>query len=170
MRSRRSGLSLVELLVGLAILALMAAVVSRALFGTLEAATCERDRAELTQAAERALQRLADFVRETDQVIIPSETQPSGERLEVRDRYLGTGEEVEFYIDAGNAGRLWEDGPSGSVVLVEEVSAFTVRRTNSAGSQPLITIDLGLSRGEVSVSLTTAVVPRNDESWAPPDD
>jgi hypothetical protein len=63
-----------------------------------------------------------------------------------------------------------EDGPSGTVVLAEEVSAFAVRRTNSAGSQPLITIDLALSRGEVSVSLTTAVVPRNDEAWAPPDD
>jgi prepilin-type N-terminal cleavage/methylation domain-containing protein len=169
MRSRQGGLTLVELLVGLAVLALMAAAVSRALFGTLEAATCERDRAELTQAAERALQRMAAFARETDEVFEPKVDEPVKSHLKVKDQLQQPGNDVEFYWEQ-DKGLLKENGAWGTVILAEEVSYFMVRRTNSAGSQPLITIDLGLSRGEASVSLTTAVVPRNDESWAPPDD
>lgn len=159
MRSRQEGLTLVEALIGLALIALIAAALSQALFGTLAASTWERDRLELTQAAQQAMERMAMYVRETNQVLEPDAAQPVSTTLRVIDFVREPGEEAAFTWDSAT-GVLTETGDWGGATLAEEVSHFRVSRASSPSSQPLITIELTLSRGDATVALTTTVMPR----------
>ncbi|MEO1573862.1 MAG: prepilin-type N-terminal cleavage/methylation domain-containing protein [Pseudomonadota bacterium] len=83
-RPLQRGLSLTEVLVALAISAVLYAAVTPLLTTTLQAADAVEARLELTTDTHYALQRMVDAVAQTTRVMIPQVDRPDTEHLENR--------------------------------------------------------------------------------------
>lgn len=140
---RQSGISLVELLLGLAITALVMAPLVPMLQTASAAASVTGNQAALEQEANFALERIAARIR----VTVPTtalKDKPSAEWLK-----------PAVYSLSGST--LVETLDKKTSVLAESVKAFEMTVAGADSAQPLLTVSLSLANGAASTSATAAV-------------
>lgn len=149
---RAHGLSLVELLIGLAIAALIMAPLVPMMGTASNAARVADDQVALEREADFALERIAARIRATAP---PPDMQnkPSSEWLKP--------EAVFSFIvnpDTG-AGVLVEQRGKETYVLTdpESVTSFELTMPTTEASQPAITVSLSMKRGVASTTAVTTV-------------
>lgn len=139
-RFRSRGLSLVELLVALALAALLLAPLAGLLSNMAAASALASDRAVLANDADFAIERIAAVVRATPAtLLVPASdgsTNDSG-------NWFG----VEFRFENG---RLLQKNPDG--VLADNVTAFSITPPYIECGQQLVQVSLTLARGAATVT------------------
>lgn len=141
--ARERGLSLVELLIGLAITALVMAPLVPMLQTASAAASVGQEQIALQRDADFALERIAARIRATP----PSATltgKPTSEWLKPAVYVL-------------NNGVLVEQQGKESYVLAESVTAFELGTPINDSAQPLIKVSLSMARGGNSTSAVATV-------------
>ena len=143
--TRQHGISLVELLLGLAITALIMGPLVPMLQTASAAARMSGDRVTLEREAEFALERIAARIR----VTAPSKAlidKPSDEWLKPA-------------VYSVSNGVLVERQGSETHILAESVTAFSLTATAADSPQPLVTVSLslGLPNGGASTSASATV-------------
>jgi type II secretory pathway pseudopilin PulG len=136
------GISLIELLLGLAITALVLAPLVPMLQTASAVARFAGDRVALEREADFALERIATRIRAT----APTK--------EVADK--PSSEWLKPAVYSASNGMLIEQQGNETYVLAESVSAFGMTAAAVDSAHPLITVSLSLSLGPGKVS-TTAV-------------
>jgi len=136
------GLSLIELLLGLAITALVMAPLVPMFATASNAARITGDQAALEQDARLALTRISARIRAT-----PPSTQLSANRAD----WL----KPSVYVVSN--GTLIEQLGGINYVLAESVTAFTITAPPSAGGQALIQVSLSLARGGATTTTGATV-------------
>ncbi|MCC2960128.1 hypothetical protein LK540_06755 [Massilia sp. IC2-278] len=140
---RARGLSLAELLLGLAIGALVLAPLGPMLQSAGAAARVAADQVALERDADFALDRIAARIRST--AAGPALTdKPSSEWLK-----------PAVYSVAD--GMLVEQQGKDSYVLAESVNSFSLTASSTEAGQPLLTVRLDLARGSASTSTAASV-------------
>ena len=142
-RTRQSGLTLVELLLGLAITALVMAPLVPMLQTAAAAASATGNQAALEQEAGFALERIAARIRATAPTKALAD-KPYAEWLKPA---------VYTWSD----GTLTEKLDTKTSILAESVSGFDMTVAGAEGGQPLLTVSLSLDNGTASTSATIAV-------------
>lgn len=140
--SRQHGVTLIELLLGLAITALVLAPLVPMFATASNAARATGDKAALEQDASFALARISARIRAT----APSTQLPAN-----KDDWL----KPSVYVFAN--GILVEQLGGVSYTLAESVTAFTLSAPESAGGQALIQVSLSLARGGATTSASATV-------------
>ena len=141
--ARERGLSLVELLLGLAITALVMAPLVPMLQTANATASVAGDQIALQREADFALERIAARIRAS----APSAKtidKPSSEWLKPAE-----------YVFSNGA--LLEQQGKESYVLAESVTAFTLSGAMTDSAQPLIKVSLSLARGASSTTVAATV-------------
>ncbi|MFC5477445.1 PilW family protein [Massilia suwonensis] len=141
--ARVQGLSLVELLIGLAITALVMAPLVPMLQTASAAAGVGQEQIALQRDADFVLERIASRIRATP----PSTTlagKPSGDWLKPA-------------VYSVNNGVLVEQQGKESYVLAESVTAFELSTPVNDSAQPLIKVSLSMARGGSSTSAVATV-------------
>lgn len=88
-RRSRAGLTLVELILGIAILGMVMVSLQQAITITTKSASVQGSRQNLTMQGRVAMERMVRFVEATDEIVVPAST--SGvSRLQVRECWLDT--------------------------------------------------------------------------------
>ena len=159
---RRSGFTLVELLVGMALLAMIMVAVALAMQGAANANVYAMDKSRSLQQASLTLARLSTDIRRAQSVQI---IEPGCIDLVMPDsqwrRYRWTnagGDPLMFYSDAN---------PEGNT-LVSDVTAFTlvVSEGFSEAQQAVVPlavqIILEVRKGTASTRLETTILPRRN--------
>ena len=142
-RNRARGLSLAELLLGLAIGALVLAPLPSLLQSAGGAARVAADQVALEREADFALERIAARIRDTAPAASQTD-KPSSEWLK-----------PAVYSVAD--GVLVEQQGKDSYVLAESVSGFDMSASSSEAGQPLIKVSLALARDGASTTAVTTV-------------
>ncbi|KQQ88463.1 PilW family protein [Massilia sp. Leaf139] len=140
---REAGISLVELMLGLAITALVMAPLVPMLQTAAASARVAGGRNALEREADFALERIAARIRATKPTAAIKD-RPSDEWLK------------PVVYNASN-GTLFEREGKDSHVLAESVSAFEMRASNVDAEQPLITVSLSLAQDDASTTAVTTV-------------
>lgn len=141
--TREHGLSLVELLLGLAITALVMAPLVPMLQTANASASFAGDQLALQREADFALDRIAARIR----ISAPSAKtidKPSSEWLKPAVYVLSNG-------------TLLEQQGAASYVLAESVTAFTLSGAMTDSAQPLIKVSLSLARGASNTTVAATV-------------
>lgn len=139
---RQQGLTLIELLLGLAITALVLAPLVP-MFATASNATrIVGDQAALEQEASFALARISARIRATTPPIAMPANQADWLKPAV-------------YVLAN--GTLVEQQGTASYLLAESVTAFSLSAPVNSGGQQLIQASLSLARGDASASASVTV-------------
>ena len=142
-RIRQSGLSLVELLLGLAITALVMAPLVPMLQTATAAASVTGNQAALEQEASFALERIAARIRMTAPTAALKD-KPYTEWLKPAVYTL-------------NGGKLIETLDKKSSIVAESVTGFEMTVAGAEGDQPLLTVSLSLANDTASTSATAVV-------------
>jgi len=137
------GLSLAELLLGLAIGALLLAPLPAMLQGAGAAARAADNQVALEREADFALERIAARIRDT--AVSPGLTDKPGS------------EWLKPAVYSVADGVLVEQQGMDRYVLAESVSGFALSASSSEGGQPLVKVSLDLARGSASTSAVTTV-------------
>jgi type II secretory pathway pseudopilin PulG len=132
LRLRQHGLSLVELLLGLAITALIMAPLVPMVQTASAAARATGDQAALERDADFALERIARAVRTTDPAFDPA-------------------------VYAVSNGTLVEQRNGTTYVLAESVTGFSVDTPIAAAGQSVVVVTLNLARGNATTAATATV-------------
>jgi Tfp pilus assembly protein FimT len=141
---RQSGISLVELLLGLAITALVMAPLVPMLQTASAAASVTGNQAALEQEANFALERIAARIRVTAPTAALKD-KPSIEWLKPAAVYSRSGSTLVETLDKKTS------------VVAESVTAFEMTVAGAESAQPLLTVSLSLADGAASTSATVAV-------------
>ncbi|WP_305823867.1 hypothetical protein [Massilia brevitalea] len=140
---RSRGLSLAELLLGLAIGALVLAPLGPMLHSAGDAARVAADQVALEREADFALDRIAARIRGT--AVGPALLdKPSSEWLKPAAYSIADGV-------------LTEQQGKDSYVLAESVNSFSLTAASTEAGQPLLTVRLDLARGSASTSAAASV-------------
>lgn len=142
-RFRAHGLSLTELLLGLAIGALLLAPLPAMLQNAGAAARVADDQVALEREADFALERIAARIRTT------------AAAPDMADKPVKDWLKPAAYSVAD--GVLVEQQGKDSYVLAESVSSFDLSMSSSEAGQPLLKVSLSLARGGASTTATAAV-------------
>jgi Tfp pilus assembly protein FimT len=140
----QSGISLVELLLGLAITALVMAPLVPMLQTASAAASVTGNQAALEQEANFALERIAARIR----VTVPTSAlkdKPNTEWLKPAAMYSLSGSTLVETLDKKTS------------VVAESVTAFDMTVAGAESAQPLLTVSLSLGNGAASTSATAVV-------------
>ena len=144
---RPAGISLVELLLGLAITALVMAPLVPMLQTATAAASISGDQLALEQETSFALERVAARIRATA---------PTKELAKANTEWLKPA--VVYSLNkTGTTGTLLEQQGKESYVVAESVTAFDMTVVGAESDQPLITVSLSLAKGDASTAVTAAV-------------
>lgn len=142
-RPRQHGLSLVELLVGLAITALVMGPLVPMLQSASTAARIAGDRVALEREADFALERIAARIRMT----APSKAEldkPNSEWLKPA-------------VFSVSSGALIEQQGKETYVIAESVTAITWTASATDSQAPLVAVSLSLARGDATVTAGATV-------------
>ena len=142
-RIRQQGLSLAELLLGLALTALIMLPLLPMLQTASAADNAVADQAVLERDADFALNRIAARIRVTD----PADMAAG----------KATSEWLKPAVYSVANGVLVEQQGKDSYVLAESVSGFDMSASSSEAGQPLIKVSLALARDGASTSAVTTV-------------
>ena len=143
---RERGLSLIELLLGLAITALVMAPLVPMLATASSAARVADEQISLERDADFALQRIAARIRATPPA------------MDLQDKPVDDWLKPAVYSVSG-AGALVEQQGTQTHVLTEpgSVTRFTLSAPVTEASEPMISISLNMERGSASTSTVTTV-------------
>jgi Tfp pilus assembly protein PilW len=141
---RPAGVSLVELLLGLAITALVMVPLVPMLQTATAAASVTGDQAALEQETSFALERIAARIRATAPTSALAD-KPNTEWLKPAAVY------------SLSNGTLIEQQGKESYVVAESVTAFDMTVAAAESNQPLLTVSLSLAKGSASTSATAVV-------------
>jgi len=151
---KEAGLTLIELLLAIAIMA----VVLASLTDMLQSAA----RASALAGEAMALQREADFAlaRVSNRIAVspaPVSSKWSGlDQKTNKENILVTKfDKVEIFVDA--AGRLLAAEGKDQYILAESVQAMSITATRSSGGAPLVEVALSLARGDARADATSVV-------------
>lgn len=159
---RQHGLSLLELLLGLAITAVIMAPLLPMLDNAHAAARISAERQDLERSASFALQRIGARVRTS----APSSLLASLPRVDwfksvsfllLRCDASGACVTVDSCDPGTAACRLVEREKGVDRVLAESVTAFSIETPAVIAGQPLVEISLALARGQASTSASATV-------------
>lgn len=139
---RQHGLSLVELLLGLAITALVLAPLVPMLETASAAARIGGEQAALEREADFAIERISDRIRAT----APSTQLPAD-----RTDWL----KPAVYVRDGST--LFEQQKGVNYTLAESVTAFSLDAPASIGGAPVIQVSLTLARGGFNTTASATV-------------
>jgi Tfp pilus assembly protein FimT len=142
-RRRLRGLSLAELLVALALAALLLAPLAALVSNMARAAALAADRAALLRDAELALERIGAVVRASTASTLKqgADTTSSGSWFP-----------VTFKLQNG---QLVQTNPNG--VLADGVVRFSITAPEVATGRQLVQVSLTLARGDATVSAATTL-------------
>jgi Tfp pilus assembly protein FimT len=145
---RERGLSLVELLLGLAIAAMVLAPLVPMLATASAAARIGGDQLAVERDADFALERISARIRATSAA------------AELTGSSCGPGPKSAAYEvkDVNEVKTLIETQGKDKYVLAEYVTCITLTSVSSSSEQPTIQVSLNLKRGDASTA-ATAVVP-----------
>lgn len=142
------GLSLIELLLGLAITGLVLAPLVPMLATASNAARITGDKAGLEQEASFVLERVSARIRAT-----PPTTQLPAATAD----WLKPAVYVFTPGTNGNPGTLVEQLSGDSHLLAESVTNFQLSAPPNTGGHPLIQVSLSLARGDASTTTVATV-------------
>lgn len=142
---RARGISLVELLLALAVAAIVLAPLAGLLRTNAAASSVAADRVALERDADFALERIAARVRATAPTLLAPQpvSSSSGNWFSVTFQFSG--------------GTLTESGSGTSRVLAENVSAFSITAPTVLTGQQLVQASLTLTRGDASTTHSATV-------------
>jgi type II secretory pathway pseudopilin PulG len=140
---RERGLSLVELLLGLAITALILAPLVPMLQTASAAAQVTGDQAALEREADFVIERIAARIRASDPANLLA-GKPSSEWLKPSVYVLSNGSLVE---QLGGVNYTLADG----------VTVFSLDSDAAVTGQPVVVVTLALARGDVNTAVTATV-------------
>jgi prepilin-type N-terminal cleavage/methylation domain-containing protein len=143
LRTRQSGLTLVELLLGLAITAIVMAPLVPMLQTAAAAASATGNQAALEQEANFALERIAARIRAT------------APTAAVKDKPYAEWLKPAVYTWSGST--LTEKLDTKTSILAESVTGFAMTVDGAASDEPLITVSLSLANDTGSTSATIVV-------------
>ena len=144
---RQAGISLVELLLGLAITALVMAPLVPMLQTASAAASITGNQAALEQEAAFALERIAARIRTTKPTAALKD-KPNTEWLKPAAVYSLSGRTLIETVDKK------------TYVVAESVTAFNMTVAGAENTQPLLTVSLSLANEDNSVSTSATAVVR----------
>lgn len=139
------GISLVELLLALAVAAIVLAPLAGLLRTGAAASSVAADRVALERDADFALERIAARVRATAPVLLAPQSDSTSS---------GSWFSVTFQ---SGGGKLTESGSGTTRVLAENVTAFSITAPTVLTGQQLVQASLTLSRGDASTTHTATV-------------
>ena len=140
---RQSGLTLLELLLGLAITALVMAPLVPMLQTAAAAAGATGNQAALEQEANFALERIAARIRAT------------APTAALKDKPYA--EWLKPAVYTWNGATLTEKLDTKTSILAESVTAFDMTVAGATSDEPLLTVSLGLANDTASTSATIVV-------------
>lgn len=140
---RQLGMTLIELLLGLAITALVLAPLAPMFATASNAARITGDRVALEQEASFALARISARIRATP----PSTQLPATQADWLKPSV--------YFLNSG--GTLVEQLGGINYTLAESVTSFTMSSPASTGGQALIQVNLSLARGTATTSASATV-------------
>lgn len=146
------GLTLIELLVGLAISAILMATLAPMLVSTSAASGASAEQQDLQTQAQFALQRIARKIEQTPNALLPqkSDDTSSGTWLLPATYDLRNG------TVAGTLA-LTETDSAGSRVLAEPVSSFSITSPSVTAGQTLIAVSITLAQAKSSAAASLLV-------------
>lgn len=144
LRRREHGLSLIELLLGLAIAAMVLAPLVPMLATASNAARSGADQLAVEREADFALERIAARIR------------ASTAAGQLTGSSCGGTKSAAYDVDA--AGKLIETVGKNQYVLAESATCITLAALAASGGQTLVQVSLNLARNDASTA-ATAVVP-----------
>jgi len=152
LRTREDGLTLVELLLGLAIAALVLAPLVPMLATASAAARIGGDQLAVEREADFALERIAARIRATSVA------------AQLTGSTCGASKSAAYEVKDVNGVRTLFETQGNKSVLAEYVTCLTLATVASSNEQPLIQVSLSLSRDRDGVrdnasTTATAVVP-----------
>lgn len=147
-RCYQHGLSLVELLLGLAITALVLAPLLPMLATASNAARITGDKTALEQEARFVLERVSARIRATA---------PSTQLPATTADWLKPAVYVFTAGTNGAKGTLVEQLSGDSHLLADSVTNFQLSAPPNTGGQPLIQVSLSLARGDASTTVGATV-------------
>ena len=142
-RLRQSGLTLVELLLGLAITAIVMAPLVPMLQTAAAAASATGNQAALEQEANFALERIAARIRAT------------APTAAVKDKPYA--EWLKPAVYTWNGSTLTEKFDTKTSILAESVTGFEMTVAGAERDEPLVTVSLSLANDTASTSATAVV-------------
>lgn len=140
---REQGLSLIELLLGLAITALVMAPLVPMLQTTAAAARITGEQASIESEASFAIERIAARIRAT----------PPSSQLATK----ASSEWLKPAVYVLDKGVLVEQLNGVSYVLAESVTDFALSAPAADGASPLIGVSLSLAKGDATTSASTTI-------------
>ena len=144
---RQSGLTLVELLLGLAITALVMAPLVPMLQTAAAAASATGNQAALEQEASFALERIAARIRTTKPTAALKD-KPNTEWLKPAAVYSLSGRTLIETLDKKD------------YIVAESITAFDMTVDGAESAQPLITVSLSLANDDDSARTSATAVVR----------
>jgi Tfp pilus assembly protein PilW len=138
--SRSRGLSLVELLLALALAAMMLAPLAAMMLNMATASAAAADRTALARDADFALTRIAAAVRATPATLL---TPPANGGTDDSNNWF----DVEFKWENG---QLMQKHPDG--VLADNVTNFAITAPYVEAGQQLVQVSLTLARNDVAIT------------------
>ncbi|MEC5217195.1 prepilin-type N-terminal cleavage/methylation domain-containing protein [Actimicrobium sp. GrIS 1.19] len=149
MRARQNGVTLIELLVGLAIAGLLMAPLMRLLSNTAALGAVNADQQALQQQVQFAMQRIALQVGQGTNSLLPPKADNTSS---------GTWLNPALYdLRAGSVAgtlALTETIAGVSHVLAEPVGSFSITSPPVTAGQTLIVVSITLARGDLQASAT----------------
>jgi len=151
-----TGFTLVEMVVGLGVLGLCAALTVGPIVSLFGVLVLESEARELCDQATTAVNRMAAEIREAEAISLVGQTEIQLTKAHpASDGYS----EVVFYLDGTTLYRRGEPGGS-AAVLARDVNTFQV--TYNAGGQNLVSLLIGLTGpGGEQFQISTGIYPMN---------
>ena len=156
---KESGYTLIELTVVIVLMTLLAGLTFLGILRSIDIYTSATENyLEIFQEGKIAMEKMLRELRETNP---DSVTTGTGTLAFSKKTGHGTPEDSNLAVTFSLSGAIIERATAaGTFTLVENVSSFS---TSQDGSTGVVTVDLNLSRGDNTVHLRSAVLPRQPD-------
>jgi len=153
-RSAQAGLTLVELLLAMAIMAMVLASLSDMLQSAARASTLAGEAMTLQREADFALARVTGRIAAAPAPTL-SKWPGLDQKTNKENLFVTKFDTIEIFVDG--AGQLVEaEGPQRRI-LADSVRSLSITATRSSGGAPLVEVALNLARGDASAAATSVV-------------
>ena len=151
---KETGLTLIELLLAIAIMALVLASLTDMLQLAARASTLAGEEMALQREADFALARVSNRIAVTP---APASSKWPGLDQKTNQENILVTKFDKFEIFVDGAGQLIEAEGAERRILAESVRTLSISATRSSGGAPLVEVALSLARGDVRADATSLV-------------